>query len=590
MKNLKLLRIYEVILALLFCLILVLYIFSSINKNHEDILNFVVLVSGLSTVVSFILVAKLARREKYLKNLIVASKELSKGNIDVDIDYEYSKKDEYNQLAINLTLIRDSLGRTITDIENLSILHERGYLDERIDTTYYSGNYKSVIEKTNDMVESYSSIVNELVNSITNIAEGDFDFKVKQFTGKKEIITERILLLQSNLFGINNEIDNLTKRAIKGQLDSRAKAENFKGDWKELLLVLNELLEVVVEPIHESSRVLQEISAGNFDVKIQGDYHGDFLIIKKAMNEMIFNVSGYIHEITDVLTSISRGDLAVSIKNEYVGEYSAIKESLNLIITNLNHVIGGINVASLNVESASNSINQDTKNIAEGARQQHNFVEELGSSLEVVNVKADENVKNVTNAEKASKSLSESAEKGSKQMDFMMQSMDSINKSSIEISNIIKVVEDIAFQTKLLSLNASVEAARAGVHGRGFAIVAEEVRVLALKSEEAVKTTSELINNSNNKIAEGSNTATQTDMALKDILVKVGEMYKYMDKINSSSLEQKEIVSSINSLITDIRRVVNLNSEITQDFERQTSSLLNEAQELKEQVALFNFK
>ncbi len=590
MKNLKLLRIYEAIVFLFFTLSMVIYILSAVNNNTTPATSLLALVSVLSTIVSIIFVSSFVKKYKYMKNLIIASKELSMGNLDVDIDYDYNKKDEYNQLAINLTLIRDSLGRTITDIENLSILHERGYIDERVDHTYYSGNFKSVIEKTNSMVESYASIVNELVSSITNIAEGNFDFKVKQFTGKKAIITERILLLQSNLFGINNEIDNLTKGAIHGELGSRATTENFQGDWKVLLEELNELLEVVIKPINESREVLQQISAGNFNVKVEGDYQGDFLIIKTAMNDMIKNVSSYIHEISDVLNSISNGDLAVSIKNEYVGEYANIKEALNQIIYNLNDVIGGINIASNNVQDASNSINRDTKQIADGARHQNVIVDQLVSSVDIIHIKADENVKNVTSAEKASKSLSESAEKGSKQMDSMMKSMESINQSSNEISNIIKVVEDIAFQTKLLSLNASVEAARAGVHGRGFAIVAEEVRVLALKSEDAVKTTSELIKNSSSKIVEGSETATETDLALKDILAKVSDVYKYMGKINESSLEQKDIISSINSLIIDIKNVVNSNTEITEDSERQTESLLIEARELKEKVSQFNLK
>ncbi len=590
MKNIKLLRIYIATLMLFFIIAVATAIYS-ISGGDMFTANFILLIIiCVNIIVSTVVISIILMKEKRMSELIIASKELSEGNLDVDINYEYNKKDEVNQLAINLTLIRDSLGRTITDIENLSILHERGYLKERIDHSYYSGNYKSVIEKTNSMVESYSTIVNELVSSITNIAEGNFDFKVKEFTGKKAIITERILLLQSNLFGINHEIDTLTRRAIKGELSSRATTDKFKGGWKALLIELNELLEVVIEPINESREVLQEISAGNFNVKVQGEYHGDFLIIKNAMNDMIKNVSSYIHEISSVLGSISQGDLALSIKNEYVGEYASIKEALNLIIDNLNEVIGGINLTSNNVQEASNSINKDTKNIAEGARKQNQHVEKLVTSVDIIHIKADENVKNVTKAEQASKSLSDSAEKGSKQMDSMMKSMEAINQSSIEISNIIKVVEDIAFQTKLLSLNASVEAARAGVHGRGFAIVAEEVRVLAGKSEEAVKTTSELISNSSRNIAEGSVNANETDSALKVIISNVNEVYKYMGKINESSLEQKDIISSINSLILDIKNVVNINKELSEDSEKQTENLLYDAHELKEKVSQFNLR
>lgn len=586
MKILSLLKNY--LSALIVFYVMTIAVFNI--TNMELALNLLFVIETMSILLSFIVLRILIKKVNHLKKLIEISEKISDGNLDVDISYEYNKKDEFNQLAISLTLIRDSLSRTLTDIENLSILHERGYADERIDSSYYYGNYRSVIVSTNKMVESYSSIVNELVNSITNIADGNFDFKIKEFTGKKEKITKTILLLQSNLKGINNEIDNLSKRAIQGELSSRAKAENFSGDWQEILNGLNELLEVVVEPINESSYVLQEISSGNFGVKIKGNYQGDFLIIKDSMNNMIEDVSSYIHEISYILTKMSKGSLDISIENDYIGEYSNIKEALNLIADNLNLVIGGINETSNNVEIASNNIDSNTKNISDGARRQNDVVEKLVSSIEVVNNNADENVKNVSSAEKTSKNLSQSAKKGSEQMDNMMKSMDSINESSRDILKIIKVIEDIAFQTNLLSLNASVEAARAGIHGRGFAVVAEEVGVLAVKSQDAVKTTSELIMNSSKKVKEGTEIAVETEKALKEISEKVNEMLLYINQINTSSLEQKEIIAVINDLINDISMVVNANVSLSEHSEAQTENLLREAADLKEKVSKFKLR
>ncbi len=590
MKNINILRTYIGAILILFIATVAVYFYGLFSNNHGTALTINLFVGFISFSVSVTTVFILMKNFSYLSDLLEVSDNIANGQLDVDIDYSYNKKDEFNQLAVNLTLIRDASSRTLTDIENLAILHERGYIEERIDHTYYSGNYMQVIISVNKMVESYANIVNELVTSITNIAEGDFDFKVRQFTGKKAIITETILLLQSNLFGINSEIDKLTKRAIQGELSSRALVDDFNGDWKNILNGLNELLEVVVEPINESSFVLQEISRGNFGVKIEGDYKGDFLTIKNATNEMIENISAYIREISIILTKISKGKLDAYIENEYVGEFSSIKEALVLIIDNLNYVMSGINSTSINVTQTSNRINENTKNISNGAKDQHRIVEDLVMSMDKINKSADINVTNVNNAENATVMLSESAKTGSAQMDNMMRSMNSISASSVEISNIIKVVEDIAFQTKLLSLNASVEAARAGVHGRGFAIVAEEVGVLAHKSQEAVTTTSELINRSNKKVAEGSNIAIETEKALKEMALKVEEMAHFMGEINTSSLEQKEIVSTVNELIVDISNVVNSSGELARQSERETENLLVEADELIEKISLFKFK
>ncbi len=590
MKNITILKTYLMTILALFIVTVAVYFHGRLSQNLNTTLVLILFLGFLSVSISFVVVFKLIKNFNYLHDLIEVSDNIAQGHLDVDIDYKYNQKDEFNQLAINLTLIRDASSRTLTDIENISILHERGYIEERIDHTYYNGNYMQVIISVNKMVESYANIVNELVSSIKNIAEGNFDFKVRKFTGRKEIITETILLLQSNLFGINSEIDKLTKRAIQGELSSRAVVDDFDGDWKNILRGLNQLLEVVVEPINESSFVLQQISAGNFGVKIEGDYKGDFLTIKNATNEMIENISSYIREISIILTKISKGNLDAYIENEYIGEFSSIKEALTLIITNLNYVMSGINNTSINVTETSNRINENTKNISNGAKNQHRIVEDLVSSMEKINKSADKNVTNVNNAENATVMLSESAKTGSAQMDNMMRSMNSINESSREISNIIKVVEDIAFQTKLLSLNASVEAARAGVHGRGFAIVAEEVGVLAHKSQEAVTTTSELITRSNKKVAEGSNIANETEKALKEMAKKVEEMAHFMGEINSSSLEQKEIVFAVNELIVDISNVVNSSGELARQSERETENLLGEADDLIEKISLFKFR
>ncbi len=590
MKNKTLLRTYLGTISILFIVTIVLYFYGRYSGNLNSASIMILFIGFVSLSISVITVFTLLKNFSYLDELLEVSDSIANGELDVDIDYSYNKKDEFNQLAINLTLIRDVSTRTLTDIENLAILHERGYLEERIDHTYYSGNYMSVIMSINEMVESYAGIVDEVVKSIKSIAEGNFDFKVRVFTGRKEIITETILLLQSNLFGINNEIDKLTKRAIQGQLNSRAKIDNFDGDWRSLLEGLNELLEVVIEPINESSYVLQEISSGNLGVKIEGNYNGDFLEIKNATNELIENVSEYIREISLILTKISKGNLDVYIEHEYVGEFSSIKEALTLIINNLNYVMSGINTTSLNVTDTSNRISDNTINISNGAKLQHEIVGNLISAIDNINTNVDKNVDNVTNAETATTMLSESARNGSAQMDIMMRSMDSISTSSREISNIIKVVEDIAFQTKLLSLNATVEAARAGEHGRGFAIVAEEVGVLARKSEEAVKTTSDLINSSNKKVAEGSNIAVETEKALKEMAVKVEEMASFMCEINAASLEQKEIISTVNDLIVDISEVVNSSGELAKLSEKEADNLLIEADELIEKIALFKFK
>lgn len=499
-------------------------------------------------------------------------------------------KDEIGLLSGAVYNIRDVLSGLINEMEQMSNEHSAGEIEARIDETRYSGAYKRVVEGINEMVGSYIRQMLDVCSVMNEFGAGDFNAEYALLPGKKAVLNNVIEALRKNLKNIDAEIKALSEAAISGNLDVRSNPDNFRGDWKKLLIGLNAVMDAIITPINEASDVLRAMASGNLNARVSGEYKGDFALIKDSLNTTQAAVSSYISEISEVLGEMSDQNLNVGIDRQYIGDFSIIKDSINMIVNKFNTALAEFNESAGQVANGAAQISGASANLSQGASEQSAAVEELNASIEQVSKQTTKTEETARKANQLALNAKSGAEKEAGMMKATLEAMERINKSSENISRIIKVIDDIAFQTNLLALNAAVEAARAGEHGKGFAVVAEEVRNLAARSQSAAKDTTVLIEESTQKASEGARLAVATAEGLTSIVSEISEISDYIGIIAKDAQEQRDGIEQISVGITQVSRVTQSNTAISEESASSAEELSSMAEMLHNTVAEFKLR
>jgi methyl-accepting chemotaxis protein len=316
------------------------------------------------------------------------------------------------------------------------------------------------------------------------------------------------------------------------------------------------------------------ITAGKDETAECADYLG---YVARALNG-----------VADILTRVSEGDL--TIQHTAMSEDDVISKAVIKMLDSLNSMFGEVRQAAEQVSLGANQISDASQSLAEGSTEQAATVEELSASISDVAEKTKLNADRATNAAKLSETIKTNAEKGNNQMNEMTKAVTEINQASQDISKVIKVIDDIAFQTNILALNAAVEAARAGEAGKGFAVVADEVRNLASKSAAAAKETGTLIENSMNKAELGSSIAAETATSLSEIVEGIKQSADLIGEIAESSEEQSMAISQINDGIGQVSEVVQKNSAVAEESAASAEELNAQSVVLTDSVSQFRLK
>ena len=343
----------------------------------------------------------------------------------------------------------------------------------------------------------------------------------------------------------------------------------------------------ITRPIQELKRSAEELAAGNLHTEISYTAENELGSLAESMRMTIQALREYMSEIEKSMMLIGKGKLNYQTEVEFKGDFIALKRSLDQISVMLSESMMKISNSAEQVSGGAQQISNGAQMLSQGASEQTGSIEELAANINEISETVKRNADDTVTASDLADAVEQEIMDNSTQMEAVTMAIAQIRQTSKDITGIVKEIEDIAFQTNLLSLNAAVEAARAGDAGRGFSVVAEEIRKLATKTTDASKITAQLIQKSTKSVEEGSALIDASEQSLKHIVDGARDVASKIEQISQSNIQQANFIIQIRQSIEQISDIVQGNSATSEESAAASEELAAQAQILRELVSRF---
>lgn len=334
---------------------------------------------------------------------------------------------------------------------------------------------------------------------------------------------------------------------------------------------------------------LHEMSEGILDTQIP--ITEDLLLsdLAKDFNDINSLLNSYIREITHVISHFSAGDMTIKMDPEvsFKGDFIPIKNALTKMGTSLNQTFTAIAELSASIDDMCIQLDESTNTIARNAAEEANLIADLSTTMTDITYKTMLNTSNAKLVSENAVETKKEAEIGKEYMNQMLTSMEAVKSSTDDIGHVIELIHNISTKTKLLSLNASIEAARAGDAGKGFAVVAEQVGNLASQSAAAVKQTVDLITANHEKVKESTEIASKTAESFSFIQNSIDKTVALSSQIVEDSMGQETSFKNVSNIISDISLGEQNNAAFAMQGASNTSTLLEHSSRLRKLISTF---
>jgi methyl-accepting chemotaxis protein len=494
--------------------------------------------------------------------------------------------DEIGEFVSGLDRVRAALGERIAREQALSehMLRVKIALDNAGTPFRIADKEGTVVYANPKMFDVLRSIEPEMKAVNPNFSvEGFVGSNIGDLMGDRESYMKRLEQLKSltvSEWEIGGRVFNVTAAPV---FDENGVRLGTVGEW------LDRTEQVAIE--RELAAIVNAAAEGDFSrrVNLIGK-SGFFLSLGQGLNQLLETSERGLHAVAAVLQALARGDLTQRLEGNYQGLFARLQNDANATVESLSELVLEIREVSEMVNTAAREIAAGNADLSSRTEEQASSLEETASSMEELSATVRQNADSARQANALAANSNVLASQGGEMVQRVVGNMSDIQEGSKRISDIVGVIDAIAFQTNILALNAAVEAARAGEQGRGFAVVASEVRSLAQRSATAAKEIRELIMSSVTRVDDGVRLVREAGATMTNVVSSFSEVARLVTDISSASREQSSGIDQVTRAVTQMDEVTQQNAALVEEAAAAAESLEDQARGLVELVSRFRLE